>query len=68
MTYGREWQLGYDKLPPLPWCLAEAVYRVFGTDASLYALVSGGGDRRLHRGVDDGAADGRALSARWSRS
>ena len=24
MTYGREWQLGYDKLPPLPWWLAEA--------------------------------------------
>ena len=38
MTYGREWQLGYDKLPPLPWWLAEAVYRVFGADASLYAL------------------------------
>jgi lauroyl/myristoyl acyltransferase len=19
LTYGREWQLGYDKLPPLPW-------------------------------------------------
>ena len=38
MTYGREWQLGYDKLPPLPWWLAEAVYRVFGVDASLYAL------------------------------
>jgi len=38
MTYGREWQLGYDKLPPLPWWLAEATYRVFGTDASLYAL------------------------------
>ena len=28
MTYGREWQLGYDKLPPLPWFLAEVVYRV----------------------------------------
>jgi 4-amino-4-deoxy-L-arabinose transferase-like glycosyltransferase len=38
MTYGREWQLGYDKLPPLPWFLAEAVYRVTGVDASLYAL------------------------------
>ena len=21
LTYGREWQLGYDKLPPLPWWL-----------------------------------------------
>src|ERR1035438_2967856 len=38
MTYGREWQLGYDKLPPLPWWLAESTYRVFGVDASLYAL------------------------------
>jgi 4-amino-4-deoxy-L-arabinose transferase-like glycosyltransferase len=38
MVYGREWQLGYDKLPPLPWWLAEAMYRVFGSDASLYAL------------------------------
>jgi 4-amino-4-deoxy-L-arabinose transferase-like glycosyltransferase len=38
MTYGREWQLGYDKLPPLPWFLAEAVYRVFGADDALYAL------------------------------
>ena len=38
MVYGREWQLGYDKLPPLPWWVAEAVYRVFGSDDSLYAL------------------------------
>ena len=21
LVYGREWQLGYDKLPPLPWWL-----------------------------------------------
>jgi 4-amino-4-deoxy-L-arabinose transferase-like glycosyltransferase len=38
MTYGREWQLGYDKLPPLPWFLAEIAYRVTGIDDSLYAL------------------------------
>jgi len=38
MVYGREWQLGYDKLPPLPWWLAEIAYRAFGTDAALYAL------------------------------
>jgi 4-amino-4-deoxy-L-arabinose transferase-like glycosyltransferase len=38
MTYGREWQLGYDKLPPLPWFLAEAAYRITGVDDSLYAL------------------------------
>jgi len=38
MTYGREWQLGYDKLPPLPWYLAEIAWRATGLDASLYAL------------------------------
>jgi len=37
MIYGREWQLGYDKLPPLPWWLAEIVYRIFGVDDALYA-------------------------------
>jgi 4-amino-4-deoxy-L-arabinose transferase-like glycosyltransferase len=38
LTYGREWQLGYDKLPPLPWFLAEITYRAFGADGALYAL------------------------------
>jgi Dolichyl-phosphate-mannose-protein mannosyltransferase len=38
MTYGREWQLGYEKLPPLPWFLAEIAFRLSGHDASLYAL------------------------------
>jgi 4-amino-4-deoxy-L-arabinose transferase-like glycosyltransferase len=38
LTYGREWQLGYDKLPPLPWWTVEAVYRLFGVDDVLYAL------------------------------
>jgi 4-amino-4-deoxy-L-arabinose transferase-like glycosyltransferase len=38
LTYGREWQLGYDKLPPLPWWMVEAVYRVFGADDFIYAL------------------------------
>lgn len=38
MTYGREWQAGYDKLPPLPWFLAEIAHRIFGADAALYAL------------------------------
>jgi hypothetical protein len=38
MTYGREWQAGYDKLPPLPWYLAEIAYRLFGADDALYAL------------------------------
>jgi hypothetical protein len=39
MTYGREWQLGYDKLPPLPWWSVEVLYRVFGVDAAYYALA-----------------------------
>lgn len=38
LTYGREWQLGYDKLPPLPWWLVETAYRLFGHDAAYYAL------------------------------
>jgi 4-amino-4-deoxy-L-arabinose transferase-like glycosyltransferase len=39
LTYGREWQLGYDKLPPLPWWLVESVYRLVGIDAAFYALA-----------------------------
>src|SRR5262245_66130873 len=39
LTYGREWQLGYDKLPPLPWWLIEVVYRVVGVDIAYYALA-----------------------------
>src|SRR5947199_7711825 len=39
LTYGREWQLGYDKLPPLPWWLIEAVYRVIGIDAAYYVVA-----------------------------
>ena len=38
LIYGREWQLGYDKLPPLPWWMVEATYRVFGPDLFYYAL------------------------------
>jgi 4-amino-4-deoxy-L-arabinose transferase-like glycosyltransferase len=38
LTYGREWQIGYDKLPPLPWWLVEAAYRTFGTDFVYYCL------------------------------
>ena len=38
LLYGREWQLGYDKLPPLPWWMLEATYRVFGPDLFFYAL------------------------------
>ena len=39
LAYGREWQLGYDKLPPLPWWLVEAAYRLFGHDVAFYALA-----------------------------
>jgi 4-amino-4-deoxy-L-arabinose transferase-like glycosyltransferase len=38
LTYGREWQLGYDKLPPLPWWLVEIADRLFGADIAYYAL------------------------------
>jgi 4-amino-4-deoxy-L-arabinose transferase-like glycosyltransferase len=39
LTYGREWQLGYDKLPPLPWWSVEILHRIFGVDAAYYALA-----------------------------
>ena len=39
LVYGREWQLGYDKLPPLPWWLAEAAYRLVGHDFAYYLLA-----------------------------
>jgi hypothetical protein len=38
LTYGREWQLGSDKLPPLPWWLVEITYQLFKCDAAIYAL------------------------------
>jgi hypothetical protein len=39
LMYGREWQLGYDKLPPLPWWLIEIVYRLVGHDFAYYLLA-----------------------------
>ena len=39
LTYGREWQLGYDKLPPLPWWLVEIAYRAIGHDVGYYLLA-----------------------------
>src|SRR5262249_31609352 len=39
LTYGREWQLGYDKLPPLPWWLVEIAYRLIGVDAVYYLIA-----------------------------
>src|SRR5580693_2345611 len=39
LTYGREWQLGYDKLPPLPWWVIEVAYRAFGVDTVYYLIA-----------------------------
>jgi 4-amino-4-deoxy-L-arabinose transferase-like glycosyltransferase len=39
LTYGREWQLGYDKLPPLPWWVVEVAYRLIGFDAVYYLIA-----------------------------
>jgi Dolichyl-phosphate-mannose-protein mannosyltransferase len=39
LMYGREWQLGYDKLPPLPWWLVEIAYRLVGQDFAYYLLA-----------------------------
>ena len=39
LIYGREWQLGYDKLPPLPWWLVEIAYRLVGYDFAYYLLA-----------------------------
>src|SRR5215831_9297640 len=39
LTYGREWQIGYDKLPPLPWWLVEVAHRTFDSDIAYYALA-----------------------------
>jgi hypothetical protein len=38
LTYGREWQLGYDKLPPLPWWIVEIAHRALDSDIAYYAL------------------------------
>jgi hypothetical protein len=39
LMYGREWQLGYDKLPPLPWWLVEIAYKIAGHDFAYYLLA-----------------------------
>src|SRR5256885_2649435 len=39
LTYGREWQLGYDKLPPLPWWLVEIMHRLVGVDGAYYLMA-----------------------------
>jgi 4-amino-4-deoxy-L-arabinose transferase-like glycosyltransferase len=39
LMYGREWQLGYDKLPPLPWWLVDIADRIAGHDFAYYLLA-----------------------------
>src|ERR1700690_4069840 len=39
LIYGREWQLGYDKLPPLPWWLVQIAYQVAAHDFAYYLLA-----------------------------
>src|SRR5665647_3428503 len=39
LIYGREWQLGYDKLPPLPWWLVEIANLTIGHDFAYYLLA-----------------------------
>jgi 4-amino-4-deoxy-L-arabinose transferase-like glycosyltransferase len=39
LTYGREWQIGYDKLPPLPWWIVEILYRTIGADFAYYLIA-----------------------------
>jgi 4-amino-4-deoxy-L-arabinose transferase-like glycosyltransferase len=38
LTYGREWQLGYDKLPPLPWWIVESLRITIGYDFAYYTF------------------------------
>jgi 4-amino-4-deoxy-L-arabinose transferase-like glycosyltransferase len=38
LALGKEWQLGYWKHPPLPWWLADALYRLTGSIHSVYLL------------------------------
>ncbi len=39
LVYGREWQLGYDKLPPLPWWLVQITDQLIGHDFAYYLLA-----------------------------
>jgi 4-amino-4-deoxy-L-arabinose transferase-like glycosyltransferase len=39
LAYGREWQLGYDKLPPLPGWLVEMARLAAGHDVAYYMLA-----------------------------
>ena len=67
LMYGREWQLGYDKLPPLPWWLVEIAYRLVGHDFAYYLLAQIAVVAGFAARVSDGAAAGRRGSARSPR-
>ena len=50
LALGKEWQLGYWKHPPLPWWIADLVYRLTGHDRlRLPARPAGGGGLPLWR-------------------
>lgn len=38
LALGKEWQFGYWKHPPLPWWIADLIYRLTGTIDSVYLL------------------------------
>ena len=38
LASGKEWQLGYWKHPPLPWWIADALYRATGSVDAIYVL------------------------------
>ena len=38
LNYGREWQIGHDKLPPLPWWFLEIAHQTFDHRFAFYAL------------------------------
>ncbi|TAK48634.1 MAG: glycosyltransferase family 39 protein [Xanthobacteraceae bacterium] len=38
LIYGREWQLGYDKHPPLMWWMVEAIHRIVPGDTVFYVV------------------------------
>ena len=38
LAFGKEWQLGYWKHPPLPWWIADLSFRLTGTVDALYLL------------------------------
>ena len=73
LTYGREWQIGHDKLPPLPWWLVEIAYRLIGHDAALGVgdLLAAGvpvGDREDDLAGREGRDEGVHLRQLYEKS